>query len=73
MELGFEVFREEAPLGTRLYFVLLGFVSADISARKEFSSFSAISSRDNGFGCDDSPKDGGSEGGAPIVLLSCLG
>lgn len=35
--------------GTRLYFLLLGWISASISLRKELSSCSASSSRESGF------------------------
>lgn len=41
---------EEGGLrGTRLYFLLLGWMSASISLRKELSSCSASSSRESGF------------------------
>jgi hypothetical protein len=42
-------------LGTRMYFVLLAWVSASISLRKDWSSCSASSSRERGLGVDESP------------------
>jgi hypothetical protein len=72
VELDVEGFWEGVPLGTRLYFVLLGLVSAVSSARKELSSFSAISSRESGLGCDGSGNEGVSEGKEALGgLFSC--
>jgi len=59
-----------AALGMREYFVLLGFVSAAISWRKDCNSCSAISSRDRGF------EDGvfwGVGRGSEDVLIVCGG
>ena len=57
-------------LGTRLYFVLLGFASASSSLRKDWNSLSAISSRVKG--AEDKAGDGeeneGCEAGFDALL-----
>ena len=58
--------------GTRLYFVLLGWMSAESSSRNEWSSFSAISSRESGVEGGGVGVCSGDVCGEGLVSVSCL-
>lgn len=60
-------------LGTRLYLVLLGAVSASSSWKKDWSSLSATSSRDRGFGEGSWDTGSGSDSNADLVVVFSAG